>query len=101
MITLTCRQARSLRGLFRSSSLGMTHRGELPPVALVADDDQPCARYRYSDMAIEQVLISAGLRPVRCRFRSKPEPRSVAATTWPPVPRPDRTPPDRRPPVRP
>ena len=40
MITLTRRQARRLRGVFRRSALGIAHRGPIPPLVLRAEGGQ-------------------------------------------------------------
>lgn len=53
MITLTRRQARRLRGVFRRSALGIAHRGPVPPIVLAVEGDQLCARHRYAHLAIE------------------------------------------------
>ncbi len=53
MITLTRRQARRLRGVFRRSTLGIAHRGPVPPIVLAVEGDQLCARHRYAHLAIE------------------------------------------------
>jgi hypothetical protein len=37
MITITRRQARRLRGVFRRSVLGIAHRGIIPPLVLRAE----------------------------------------------------------------
>jgi hypothetical protein len=55
MITLTRRQARRLRGLFRRSVLGIGRRGPVLPLILHADGNQLRAHYRYSGMAVEHV----------------------------------------------
>jgi hypothetical protein len=59
MITLTRRQARSLRGVFRRSTLGIAHRGPIPPIVFTAEDGQLRARHRYNALAIEHVVASA------------------------------------------
>lgn len=53
MITLTRRQARLLRGVFRRSILGIAHRGPIPPIVFAVEGDQLCARHRYAHLAIE------------------------------------------------
>lgn len=60
MITLTRCQVRCLRGLFRRSTLRIAHRGPVSPTIFVARGDQRCARYRYSDLAVEQVISASG-----------------------------------------
>jgi hypothetical protein len=47
MITITRRQARCLRGIFRRSALGISHRGIIPPLVLRAEGTQLRAHYRY------------------------------------------------------
>ncbi len=53
MITITRRQARALRGVFRRSVLGIAHRGPIPPIIFAVDGDQLCARHRYAHLAVE------------------------------------------------
>ena len=53
MITLTRRQARCLRGVFRRSVLGIAHRGPVPPLVLRAGGAQLRAQYRYAGLAVE------------------------------------------------
>ncbi len=60
MITLTRRQVRTLRGVFRRSILGIAHRGVLPPLQFTSRGDQVCARYRYGDLAVEQLIPATG-----------------------------------------
>ena len=55
MITITRRQARGLRGVFRRSVLGIGHRGSIPPILFAVEGDQLCARHRYAQLAIEHV----------------------------------------------
>ena len=55
MITLTRRQARRLRGVFRRSVLGIAHRGPIPPLVLRAEGSQLRAQYRYAGLAVEHV----------------------------------------------
>jgi len=59
MITLTRRHARILRGIFRRSTLGITHRGPIPPLVFTAAEGQLCARHRYAHLAIEHTSPSA------------------------------------------
>jgi hypothetical protein len=59
MITLTRRQARGLRGVFRRSALGIAHRGPIPPLIFVAEGGQLRARHRYAHLAVEHVVASA------------------------------------------
>jgi hypothetical protein len=53
MLTLTRRQARCLRGVFRRSALGLIQRGPVPLLFLRADGAQLRAHYRYGGLAIE------------------------------------------------
>jgi hypothetical protein len=55
MITITRRQARRLRGVFRRHVLGIAHRGTIPPLVLRAGGTQLRAQYRYATLAIEHV----------------------------------------------
>jgi hypothetical protein len=59
MITLTRRQARVLRGVFRRSMLGIAHRGPIPPLVLAVEGGQLCARHRYANLAVEHAVASA------------------------------------------
>jgi hypothetical protein len=59
MITLTRRQARSLRGVFRRSTLGIAHRGPIPPIVFTAEDGQLRARHRYNTLTVEHIVASA------------------------------------------
>ena len=59
MITLTRRQARCLRGVFRRSVLGIAHRGPIPPLVLRVEDGQLRARHRYGALAVEHAEPSA------------------------------------------
>jgi hypothetical protein len=58
MITLTRRQARGLRGIFRRSTLGIAHRGPIPPLVLTAAEGQLCARHRYAHTSVEHAIAS-------------------------------------------
>src|SRR5207249_768602 len=51
MLTLTRRQARCLRGVFRRHTLGITSRGAVPPLVLRTEDGQLRAQYRYDALA--------------------------------------------------
>jgi hypothetical protein len=53
MITLTRRQARCLRGVFRRSVLGLIQRGPAPLLLLRTDGGQLRAHYRHGALAIE------------------------------------------------
>jgi hypothetical protein len=53
MLTLTRRQARCLRGVFRRSVLRLVQRGPAPLLLLRADGGQLCAHYRYGALAVE------------------------------------------------
>src|ERR1035437_8764969 len=55
MITLTRRQARCLRGVFRRSTLGLTQRGPVPLLFLHAENGLLRAHYRYQALAVEYV----------------------------------------------
>jgi hypothetical protein len=56
MIALTRRQARCLRGIFRRSVLGISHRGIIPPLVFRAEETQLRVQYRYAPvLAVEQV----------------------------------------------
>ena len=59
MITLTRRQARTLRGVFRRSVLGIPHRRPIPPLVLRADRTELRAQHRYVALGAEQVLVTA------------------------------------------
>jgi hypothetical protein len=52
MITITRRQARHLRGLFRRAALGIAHRGVLPPLVLRAEADRLRVQHRYAALAV-------------------------------------------------
>ena len=54
MITLTRSQVRRLRSVFRRSTLGIRHKGAIPPLVLRADGGQLRAHYRYRDLAAGQ-----------------------------------------------
>jgi hypothetical protein len=53
MLTLTRRQARCLRSVFRRSALGLIQRGPVPLLLLRAEGRQLRAHYRYGALAIE------------------------------------------------
>src|SRR5450631_2045788 len=55
MITITRRQARRLRGIFRRSVMGIGHRGPVPPLVLRAGGAQLRAQHRYAALAVEHV----------------------------------------------
>jgi hypothetical protein len=55
MITLSRRQARRLRGVFRRSVLGISHKGGIPPLILRTGGSQLRAHYRYAGLAVEHV----------------------------------------------
>ena len=55
MITLTRGQVRRLRSVFRRSTLGIHHKGAIPPLVLRADGGQLRAHYRYRDLAVAHV----------------------------------------------
>ena len=56
MITLTRRQARCLRGVFRRHALGITGKGPVPPLVLRAEGSQLRAQHRYGGLAVEHVI---------------------------------------------
>jgi hypothetical protein len=55
MISITRRQARQLRSIFRRSTLGLAHKGVAPPVVLHVEGTQLRAHYRYGALAVEFV----------------------------------------------
>ncbi len=55
MITLSRRQARRLRGVFRRSVLGISHKGSIPPLIVRSGGAQLRAQYRYASLAVEHV----------------------------------------------
>jgi hypothetical protein len=59
MITLTRRQARSLRAVCRRSTLGITHRGPVSPLVLSVDGERLRVRHRHGPLAIEHAAASA------------------------------------------
>ncbi len=56
MITLTRRQARCLRGVFRRHALGITGKGPVPPLVLRSEGSQLRAQHRYAGLAVEHAL---------------------------------------------
>ena len=94
MITITRRQVRSLRGVFRRSTLGIAHRGPLPPLLLVADGEQVRVQYRSADLAVEWVIPvvgpASGSVPLPLDALADLEGRDDAPLTLDPV-APDRT----------
>src|SRR4051812_41999036 len=60
MITITRRQARCLRGVFRRHILGIAHRGVIPPLVLRAEGSQLRARHRYAALAVEHIWPGTG-----------------------------------------
>ena len=60
MIAIARRQARALRGVLRRSTLGIAHRGPLPPLILLADGEMVRVRYVAADLAVELVVPAAG-----------------------------------------
>src|SRR5487761_2327264 len=58
MITLTRRQARTLRGVFRRSVLGIPHRRPIPPLVFRVDGTEVRAQHRYVALAVEHVFAS-------------------------------------------
>jgi hypothetical protein len=60
MITITRRQARGLRGIFRRSFLGISHRGIIPPLVLRAEGTQLRVQYQHKPvLAVEHVELGA------------------------------------------
>lgn len=55
MITISRHQARRLRGVFRRHTLGITHRGGIPPLVLRAEGMQLRAQHRYATLAVEVI----------------------------------------------
>jgi hypothetical protein len=59
MITITRRQARRLRAVFRRYSLGITHKGLVSPLIFRADPDAGLrVRHHQATLAVEQVLYA-------------------------------------------
>jgi hypothetical protein len=56
VITITRRQARRLKAVFRRSMLGTNHRGLIPPLVLLAVGTKLRAQYRYGALAVEHDL---------------------------------------------
>src|SRR4051812_26748815 len=57
MITLTRRQARRLRAVFRRHALGISHKGQVPPLVFRSDpEDGLRVRHHQAHLAVEQVL---------------------------------------------
>jgi hypothetical protein len=56
MITITRRQARSLRGILRRTSLGLARKGPALPLVFQADGTQLLALYRYDRLAITHAV---------------------------------------------
>src|SRR4051794_28710417 len=57
MITLTRRQARRLRAVFRRHTLGISHKGPVSPLAFQADpEDGLHVRHHQAHLAVEHVL---------------------------------------------
>ncbi len=57
MITITRRQARRLRAVFRRHALGIAHRGSVPPLVFRADPDAGLrVRHLLPDLAVECLL---------------------------------------------
>ncbi len=116
MITLTRRQARGLRAVFRRSVLGIAHRGPVAPLVFAAEGGQLRARHRYAHLAVEHASPArlalerlgrpAARRPGRLRGprrldrrprgrRPRPDRRPLGRPGHPPGPR-VRGPDDRR-----
>src|ERR1700709_576003 len=61
MITITRRQARRLRAVFRRHPLGIAHKGTVPPLVFLADPDAGLrVRHHQAPLAVELVLPDAG-----------------------------------------
>ncbi len=58
MITITRRQARRLRAVFRRSVLGVGHRGAVPPLVFRADGAELRAEHRYNGLAVAHAFPS-------------------------------------------
>ena len=108
MITITRRQARRLRGLFRRSALGIGHRGPVPPLVFHAEADAtagaisvrgpgPRAR-RAGRVPVSRGDRAAARRPGRFRGpprhtrrargrRARPDHRPLGRPRHPAVPR--------------
>ena len=57
MITISRRQARKLRGLFRRHRLGIAHKGPVPPLHFIAEPGNGLrVRHHQADLAVECVL---------------------------------------------
>ena len=63
MFTLTRRQARRLRAIFRRSVLGIGHRGSIPPLVFRVEGTQVCAHYRYAGLAVDHAFHADGRGP--------------------------------------
>jgi hypothetical protein len=63
VITLTRREARTLRATFRRASLGIPHRGAISPLVLLTDGFKLRARHRYAGLAVEHARDAHGLEP--------------------------------------
>src|SRR4051812_27233553 len=61
MITITRRQARRLRAVFRRHVLGIAHRGPIPPLVFRAEGTQLRAQHRYAALAVEHAEPYTGL----------------------------------------
>ena len=60
MITLTRREARRLRAVFRRHALGITHRGPVPPLVLSADPAGLRVRHHQPHLAVEGTVPGRG-----------------------------------------
>ena len=56
MITLTRCEVRHLRAVFRRSTLGVSHRGTLPPLVFHSDAARLKARFWYAGLAVESIV---------------------------------------------
>ena len=59
MITITRRQARRLRGVFRRYALGIAHRGPVPPLVLRAEGAGLRVRHHHAALAVEHAVPGA------------------------------------------
>ena len=63
MITITRRQARRLRAVFRRHPLGITHKGAVPPLVFRSDaDSEVRVRHQQPSLAVEHLLPGSGGR---------------------------------------
>jgi hypothetical protein len=60
VITLTRREARTLRGVFRRTVLGIPPRGAIPPLVFHVDGGKVRAQYRYAGLAVGHEIDGSG-----------------------------------------